>query len=436
MRFIVMKRPSVFQGVTFLFLLVTFFDLSANDFSDADASQIVVTQMVKLESFVSKDPTRADDPRYSPDGRLLLYTKYDGEYYDGMMHGTSYGKKTPVPVLVIRDVKTRKIVDTFSGGFAAAWSPDGKRISYCGAGKNKLSIYELRSRKSVALDLTRKFTGCDAKYVWVNDRLIYTSWNEVIDLDSLKVTGFTGDDARNDAKKWFDSVVLSQHKRCHIYEYNFFVPEGPKGAVITGRKRVLIVENKDKSYTKVLSRDVVGRTQGGLELSGDKNYMVTGYDAAPDLTSVIFRKRDGLYIAYLGLGKPPATTFNIDSNFDSLKGTRSRDINRKLVDSHGEFFNRFKAGQLVRGTVFAAQKNPLNGNVIGPDRKNFKGYVKFVAMTEHSSVVRVITEYTPPIVNGDIVSNINVQQAYSGQGGISLDENVWMALKANATETK
>lgn len=419
MKYIRIKNLSFLYIALTLLLFAIHSELSANDFSDADASQVVIRQLHKLESVDYKRDNRVDDPRYSPDGKQILYTKYIENQH------LKYGVVPKKPVIVIRDVNTRKVVDTFTGGFAATWSPDGKHIAYCLNGK--LSIFNLKSRKSVPLDYQEQEwdAGCDRKYVWAEDRFIYSSTGTVLDLETLKVTGLR-DNARNEAKKWFNNAALSKHKRCYIYEYYFLVPG--RGEF---REQVLIVENKDESYTKVLAKDVITKSSLALFSLDDRNYQVSGYDAAPDLTSVVFSKQDGLYIAYLGLGKTPTVTFNVDlSNLDVLKGKTSRGVNGRLISSYDDFFSRFKDGGQIWGAIFSAKKNPLNGKVIGPDTKAFKGYAKFIDLAEGKSAVKITTDYSSNIGEGDVLTNITAREIKRGQGDIFLGE-MWTSLKVS-----
>lgn len=393
-----MKRSSILKVATFIFLLAVYFDLSASDFSDVDASQIVVTQIYKLEAANydawSKQPqVHPIHPRYSPDGHLFVYTKYSPN---------ATTKKAFVSI--IRDTKTRKVVDTFYGGLSPAWSPDGMKILYCSEGV--LAVYDRKSKKATTLDISVSGTSlsCEAKYLWVSDSYVYSFYGEsrnqlvgLIDLDKLKKdpvynekNGVPG--KYDEAQKLIDSKTLSGHKKCHIYDDSY--SELGKGLPVFA----LVVANKDNSYARSLFVDV----------------SVHGHDAAPDLTSVLVTKRDGLYIAYLGTRNKPILNFRVDLNLSGLQ------VNSYPPEkAYHAFVKLSKQGQIIWGSVYGPKKNPLNGKIVGPDPNDFKGYVTFTRLGQGDSDVRVSGEFKQ-IADGDILSGM------SGNLGLG---DAWATLK-------
>lgn len=391
-------RPELARALlvaTMVLLVIPYCSADAADFSAADATEITVKQAYKLES---QGSAVFDYVRYSPDGHLVLYVKHE--------EGIVQQRK---PVIVIRDVNTRKIVETFAGGLSAAWSPDGKKILYCMPGHG-LWIYDRATQRSLNLTFPQaagsNALGCENGFRWVKPNLVYAyyeGFGSAIDLDQLRITRL---DREGEIKTHVDVDAFQNHQRCRIYENAVELPE-------QNWELAVVVENKDNSFGRTLVRSVTT----GFPVKANYRYMYMAFDASPDLSSVVYTARDGIYIAYLGIRKKPPTTFQLDLDIGNVL-RNIPDIQYLRNYTYPNFLQNAKSAGGAWGAVFSPLKNPLNGKIVGPDPKGFKGYVRFTNVGEQTSDVRVAYEHSSPIVAGDIVTDIhsgdvNLQRAWT-----------------------
>lgn len=156
------------------------------------------------------------------------------------------------------------------------------------------------------------------------------------------------------------------------------------------------------------------------------------YDVTSDLEkiAVIFQNRNkyGLYVAKLGLREEPQMVFKITLD----KKTQLTEYQRKEFEKYykgGTIDGYFKKPQkfVIMGKVYAPSINPLNNKVIGPDKKHFKGLVRFTESGDVKSTVEPLFEYE--IINkGDVVANIH-SNFIRGRLLSGLPSDLWAVLE-------
>jgi hypothetical protein len=358
-----------------------------------DASKITVTATYKLD-------TNSAFPRFSPDNKLILYSKDLPEK----------GRQ----VQIIKDLKTRTIVKTFGEAGTSrqgAWSSDLKRIAYFGAPERGvgffgvsgyLHIFDMTSGKDVKLDYKEPTPG--TFIVWAKEQEIYileTSSGRrggiSLNLETLIQSRLAGDIydqllkgthyeqyAQHD---WWSD--FNKHKYCYIYRQD-----------ISRGQPSLIVANTDNSYARALVKGVFAQHP---------------YVIASDLSAVVYAQESDLYIAYLGQRAEPPKT---------LKTELSDTAFAEKVEAG------LKDGQRIIGTVFGPRINPLNNKLVGPEEKTFKGHVRFTASDGGQFIVTTTFEWVP-FGPGDIVSEIYAKDGSLGRDPI-IDRpiiKVWGVLR-------
>jgi len=235
--------------------------------------QIAVTEIKVLDNGTGVPNS---SPRYSPDGKLIVYTR-------------SGGVGSP-PTMVIKDAVSLETVDQFEGGYRGAWSPDDNCISFCD--NRKLGIYDRTSKKIFQMDYPGRFCKNEIA-VWTNDSSIdfFGDVSFSFDLNSLNKRRFSRDEEKNEKEKLVGKKSLSSHPSAYIAR-----DVGVRGC----REDAIYVASKDDSYARIL-------------VKGKHSYV----DVSPDFRSFIFEDinfgSNKLSIAYLGTRIKPPISFRIKS---------------------------------------------------------------------------------------------------------------------------
>jgi hypothetical protein len=379
---------------------------SVSDLSKVDASRIVVKSRIKL----SDEGFRAE---FSPSGKTLFYVTKN--FSQGI-------------ILNSKDLKIAKTFVCKEGIHDVTWHPSEEKIAYS-TYENHLNILDLKSGKEFQLDYpgSRPMRGV-ARQLW--DKMIWYSDSEIYFKSGQRYFRFNLEDLQKyplsqkvksrsvkprdfaSRKKRFHQEQEQRRRQKQKMDDLFSLNKHPKAYVYRNDlKGQLIVANKDGSYERVLR---------------EKFYSHYEYTVCPHLTSVVSTPKRKLYIYYLGIRPEPKLEFHLNLNKMKQLTASQRDYFRKYFEG-GTIDGYFKQPQsfTIWGKVYSPKINPLNNKVVGADKKNFKGLIKFVESYDSYSIVRVGFEQKI-IEEGDIVTSIFSNNI--GGRELTLPSNIWAIL--------
>jgi len=372
-----MKR--LFKTKVLVLVSIMFLALSGWSFEvkDLDASRVELKDIKLLGSGYY--------PRWSPDGKKILYTSGKSIW---MMNPDGSNKE--------------RIID----GYDAAWSPDGKRIAYKKFAYKKfepsrIAILDLKTKKEYIIydpgyDRSRRdylsSNHLDCRTEWTRNGkklfFVYAArdyrhprvW--IINLDDLSDKEFTvrldgyhkfiAEVNRNIAYPLFNIYIKAHCRRpsfnfLHSEKYfpsgfslhSFGIKSGPR-SILDG----IWVENKESGNSFAI------RLLDSYQL---REALYTSPELSPDLTKLVFVK------AELGQGSITGSLYIAKVGRSSTSNIKTYEVAMGLNDG-------VKEKDIL--VVYEARINPLNDKLIGYNEDKMKGTVLVESVNESKSRVR------------------------------------------------
>ena len=334
-----------------------------------DARTITLTDVVEVDA-------EGKYPRFSPDGRRLLYEK---DWAIWMMNRDGSGKQ-----LLLNKAST------------GSWSPDGRRIAYCNA-SSMVCVLDLESRQTFELVPIRSLRN--ARISWSKDGAKLYIWE--LPLDDSETIALD-----------LESLETTTH---HVPDRYTWLVNNTTETLVPG--------------VWLMAEHSVPLGIWAFEVEGEFRQLVhPGYwdrvSIAPDLSSVAFGKvvvsGGGISVARIGTRSEGLDkTFRVALGEAELAGVFSfmgiQDLQR--CRREGDLY----------ATIYGPHVNPLTGRTVGPGEEK-KGIVKFTDVRADRSQVRIV-ESLEPIGPGDVLARpwtgrINTTMCSSGawEGWVQLEE--------------
>lgn len=359
--------------------------------SDADATNIVLSNIAKLDDTGSY-------PRFSPDGKQILFTKKITKNQDNAQ----------LEIMSLwtmdSDGKNKKVL--LENGYNGAWSPDGNRIAYfslqsflVGVSHDTLSIYDIIAEKK--FELTSVINGYRTSIAWTKDAkgVFYDDCGNqgacIINLDTLNI----------ETSEWNEAnLFVATHPKVWIYDESM---EEDKDWWSGGK---LWIENRDNSFRRLLLREDIKAKSRSV-------------DICPDLSKIVFciDNQSGIYIADLDVSKDlPIRIFRVEIGRNMLLGGN--------FINYRERTERFIRESAIYAGIYEPRVNPLNNKTIGPGEK-MKAWVKFIKILDNYSIIKIVEE-TEAVSLGDVITNLKASLPDLGGGGW----DIWSVIQTKAEE--
>lgn len=349
---------------------------SANvDIRSLDASQLRVGNVKLLDS-------NAIYPRWSPDGKKILYTVFASRDSQPM-----YQKiKSRAQIWVMNaDGKNKKLI--VADGEYANWSPNGKKIiyrSFRGRTYN-LGVYDFSSKKDIRfkIDLASNTAGNMYPY-WSNDMksiiLFYKGLFGIPDsilvdslnIDNLEVKGIRKRAAQISAGESLPSLpynleetVLMRNKAHPIFNLAEVVYHGVN---LETQIRSLAGGPSFKLFYPIwLNKGIWAINKDGTYY----NFLINGCtpQLSPDFKKIIFIRFEGMKSKGIFMGNLERLPFN--KFYELLVGTEDGIIPSDLF------------------VIYEKKINPLNNKIIGYHPKKIKGSGVIVRCQNNCSLLKV-----------------------------------------------
>lgn len=410
----IQMKKIMFFGFLMIVLILSGWSFEVKDF---DASRVELKD-VKLLNY-------GYYPRWSPDGKKILYTSGNSIY---MMNPDGNNKEY--------------IID----GFDAAWSPDGKRIAYKKKKPARIAIFDLKTKKeyiiydlgydrsrrnylsSHHLDCRTEWTRNGKKLFFIRSTSNYNPWlwtMWIINLDDLsekkltvRVDGyhkFTAEVNRNIAHPLFsiyvNDVNLHSEKYFPLGFSSGWLPSKSKH----GPRRILDgiwVENKESGNSFAIRL---------LDSGQLRKASYTSPELSPDLTKLVFVK------AELGQGV-------ITGSLYIAKISRSLTSNIKIYEVTMGLNAGIKEKDIL--VVYEAKINPLNNKLVGYNERKMKGTVLVESVAEGKCRVRSYLVMENLGQNIVAVSPENKSFAYLKELSLNEMKETFERTKSEATESR
>ena len=246
------------------------------------------------------------------------------------------------------------------------WSEDGKRLAY--SAQDSLHIVNWESKKDIALPV--QFRG-----FWTSPNQLSSDTFDTLDLDTLGIT-------------YANSNLPTFQLQEQFYNEHPLPRKHPHAMVFFGygdsiKRRIgpyLCIGERDGSW----SRALLNNFHDGLPFS-----------ASPDLRHILVLENNVLTHYYMTTRGAPEMIFKIDlTGRDFMTPKKLAEVMEQYVDEKQTFTSK----------VYAKLVNPLNGKVIGPDPKRYKGEVVLTSLRDRIGTVKTLTEIEK-IEVGDIASD-------------------------------
>lgn len=363
---VAISQKRLMGGLVLLFATATVGSASndppySDDLAHADAAAIKLLSSKRLD-----EPTSLTRPRpcFAPDGKTALY----GRISDA-------GDSTS---LIVRDLDSGQIVTTSTTPRrirTMAWSPDSKKAIFFDDNRN-LCVADLEAKTESVLPFSNSHIAGDELMLWRADAVLFFGIYSVnsLGLDDLKFT-----EQRYDSNQPRDVQILRMtatpidHPKCYVYQTQI----QNRGAYVGD---YLMVMNKDCSYAHPLASGFHSRREIAV---------------GPDLRHVLVADEAGLSVYYLGVRDRPPNRFSIDAFTSSPTNSEGVELFRKCLSQ----------GVPFRGTIYSPETNPLNGKVVGPNRKDPKGWVRVTNWSQELVTVQTVLEIAE-IRPGDVVADV------------------------------
>ena len=358
--------------------------IMAQPLDDLHSSQLQVLYSKPFARNIPDHPT----PVFSGDGEKVMYPQIEN------------GQLTLI-VANLTDHQTLLKWTPSETPFTLAWSRDGKQLAYLAS---KLHVVmDLGTPKDVVLPVMLNDRG--QELIWIsNGKLAFIARRnaqiDVLDIDTLE----------------FEPMIAQQPNR------------KIRDAEFERKLSELQSSQRDHKHCKISVRQYVGAFVAEHDGS-DSQLLLHRSDfceiiASPDLRHILeygHNNKRVLTHYFVGLRRTARKHFWIDLNPSQL---RSEDTQRFNSDLQG--------GRPFWGRVYSPLKNPLNGKVVGPDQKSFKGFVR--VHDWQKSLVKVSNSAeTVPMHEGDIVADI--QSGDPGTKGyvFAFKTDIWFPLRRDTT---
>jgi hypothetical protein len=332
-----------------------------DDLAHADAASIEIKNSKVIDSGGNIARPKAC---FSADGKLLLYTKASESG-----NGTVVIAKSLETGETIRSSTVTRQVQNM------ALSPDNKKVVFFD-GENDLHVLDLDAHTDSKLPVDYTHIAFYMPMAWRVDGIIFVSDYEtrVLDVDSLRFTQHPFPSRENLDEQRDQAIATgAEHPKCKAYPQQI----QNNGAYVGD---YVFVANKDFSYAHpVLNR--MGQ-RGEIAIS-------------PDLRHVVISNNGQLTVYYLGVGKPNRMSYEIELSSTLLTNSENRELFAKCRSE----------GVPFRATIYSPQTNPLNGKVIGPNRKGPKAWARIIGWKEQSVLLQTCLEVAA-VMPGDIVADI------------------------------
>lgn len=339
----------------------------------AKAEEIAVFTTIRFET---KANMENPEPRFTEDGKRLLYTRANES------RGLEF---------VLRNLVSGKVEDSYQvfGSVARMMlSADSRKIAYLPSEFGNLHIIDLTTRKDIeipakGLDNADRIRWTKPNTIEFFRRLSAAMDVRALDLDSLVTSAskFRNDDP---ATKEYDRSVWL---RPDLVLLERFVPERKDDRVH------VLLRRTNGSFTKILIPDVTTKNYSSkktLLASNDLRHVVLGHDG-------------GLSIAYLHVTSSPRMVYWIDwQGSDPIQALEPGW--QKSVQKYDYTF---------LGKVYGAQVNPLNQKPVGANKAEYKGLVRLSEWRDGSATATTLFEVVP-FKEGDVVTDMGY---YTTKGG-------------------
>lgn len=333
---------------------------------NAHAWQIKIAYNKLLSRNVPFEPK----PIFSGDGESVMYPQQQGDSI----------------IIIVASLRDHAVLTTWrppAKPTSWAWSQDSKRLAYNIGEDNlharhELHVMDWNTRKDIRLPVTDHFGSYNEPLVWVDsDKLAcvseYYSKIYILNLDTLKVEETMLSEDNAGRKQQIETLFGASR----VHPYCKILQDGIEGSE---NNPFLFVSEKDNSYSCAIL---------------NKFYNQTPFYVSPDLRHILVFDNNSLAHLFLGLREAPVITFRLDLNNRELLNAERRADFQKYIQKRVPFW----------GKVYAPLTNPLNGKLIGPDPKLFKGLIRVSKWYDTYTIVKSATELIP-MQAGDIVTDI------------------------------
>ncbi|QHI39100.1 hypothetical protein IMCC3317_45010 [Kordia antarctica] len=313
--------------------------------------------------------------------------------------------------IVVRDIKTSRIIAKFKGSTLRAVSPDRNRIFYDN------SIYDIKQQKAYKInaDIYNHHYWQSGTIAWIDDTKIiayknlkgngvprpYNEYYFYLDLDDLKIKKM--DD--QEINRVFPIIQSKKNEHANFYLYLY-------------GKSDIYIQDKATPYSKSI-------------LNSPNGYPIRGYWTSKNLEYVVISKYSQRYTNTneLVLYKLKNT---IDSNELDLFFT-AKSPSQWLDDKFKPVFNQTN-GVGVWADVYEAKVNPLNNKVVGPDKSKYRGTMKIVKDLGDNKIGLQVGRHTHDIKSGFVITNFKKDNRNKDSKGAWTTLDNWDYLKGCAID--
>jgi len=315
-----------------------------------------------------------------------------------------YSRTSPVSnshEIVIKDLKTLKVILNFKGSRILAISPDENRIFYDNA------IYDIKQRKKYELGVS--FYN---HYYWKNGTIFWLSNNRII---SYKNVVFNGRSKPNMKYYYYldlDDLKIKKLSDSEIYEAfakvehrnplhnNFYIYKSGS----------IFIQDKKTPYCKKIVEFNNGFPIGKFWSSSNLEYLVV-------------RKYTQRYRDELILYKLKNSIKTPDIFFSSSTPIKLFDNSFKPI------FNETN-GVGIWVSVYEEKINPLNNKAIGPDRSKYIGDMQIIKSLDNGKVgLQMGYDNNNKIKSGFIITNFRKNSEIKDRNGVWTKLYNWDFIK-------
>lgn len=330
-----------------------------------DASQIAIAASKVFDRSVLKDPV----PTFSADGMNVLYARKPAD-------------RVEVVAKYLPSLKETIRFSPAATPYRLIWGPSPEKIAYLDT-NGHLHIVETATSRDVELPIRNFPSGMPSNVVWRDaTSMIWTNAafgppkKNVLDLNTLQidVEDLPKDPATRQQRMTELQPGPRQHPKCTVVPYTVHGDDS--------KQTYLLVGDRTVPNAHVLSTDFFDEYRSELNVSAD-------------LRHVLVTTNDTTTIYYLCEKPRPTVTYRLA--IDPSKFLNARD--------YAEFVRRTSSKETFNANVYSPQSNPLNGNLIGPDKRGYKGKLRITEWRGTSALALPSLEITS-FREGDVAAEI------------------------------
>jgi TonB family protein len=369
--------------------------LSAQDLIDAQANEIAVSSLSKLDFPENEEPV---DVLYAPNGKIVIVKgKFNRGHY-----------------FYFYELKSKSLL-LESSGDELHWSPEAKRVVL--KSSRTQAVYMLETNE--LQDLHPVDQG--EFWFWLNEETLMfrvTGGAYSLNLSTRESQNFGFEEAKQ--LKGQERTIATQARP---YRNLSFLPNenGYERKKLSG----LVAKSLNYEYCKVIAR--IGGKISRVYMGPDPRYLIaTVYPRASGSTSndpysswrnMGDKKNKQVFLISLERGKASPYRYNL-----------LMDWRKELSpDNFDELFElAFTQNQRIIGKIFGAKTNPYNDQLVGVSDR-LKAIFKVVAVGEKEISIQ-ITEQLIEVTTADVASFSTLQKRASERGHIRT-ASAWCKLE-------